>query len=355
MKRKTNLFYNSGADSKFLTFSNYTEALTGNFLSTNTKLFPSSFICLNIPSLTAANKEAFIKNVLISKYENKLATLRDIGDQNNVLPLQYLLEHILVFDANTTISYIGNITEQDYMGSYTDTICIIDTLNMFTGSIDGFVDFATDTVGTFLAGEDKLYGWYENGTYLGPSTYSTITPAFDKNGTYRATSNVKIKYNATKTNSVEFNVLIPLFKLVDITGNSLENSETELIGTATSNVPLGIWFADKTISLVGDSKYGQTWSLAIGSQFKPLPTSSNVLSDITSNSNTIAFNTFAQILSRQNEILDMFSSFNTQIEQINKQILNLSNRPIDTELKTNINKLTARLDVLEQAVNSLQN
>ena len=37
MKRRTNLFYNSGEDSKFLTFSNYTECLTGAFLSTNTK------------------------------------------------------------------------------------------------------------------------------------------------------------------------------------------------------------------------------------------------------------------------------------------------------------------------------
>ena len=41
MKRKTNLFYLNGPDSKFITFSNYTEALTGNFLSTDTKLFPS--------------------------------------------------------------------------------------------------------------------------------------------------------------------------------------------------------------------------------------------------------------------------------------------------------------------------
>ena len=31
MKRRTNIFYNTGNDSKFLTFSNYTEHLTGNF------------------------------------------------------------------------------------------------------------------------------------------------------------------------------------------------------------------------------------------------------------------------------------------------------------------------------------
>ena len=48
MKRKTNLFYLDGQDSKFITFGNYTESLTGNFLSTDTKLFPSRFLCLKI-------------------------------------------------------------------------------------------------------------------------------------------------------------------------------------------------------------------------------------------------------------------------------------------------------------------
>ena len=56
MDRKTNLFYNAlSKDSNFLTFSNYTESLTGNFLSTDTKLFPSTFLCLKIPRLYAAN------------------------------------------------------------------------------------------------------------------------------------------------------------------------------------------------------------------------------------------------------------------------------------------------------------
>ena len=73
MKRKTNLFYTDGPDSKFLTFSNYTELLTGNFLSTNTKIYPSRFLCLNIQDL---DKNGFIKDYLIGYYENKLAFLR---------------------------------------------------------------------------------------------------------------------------------------------------------------------------------------------------------------------------------------------------------------------------------------
>ena len=53
MKRKTNLFYTNGPDSKFITFSNYTESLTGNFLSTDTKLFPDKFLCLKIYNINS--------------------------------------------------------------------------------------------------------------------------------------------------------------------------------------------------------------------------------------------------------------------------------------------------------------
>ena len=100
MKRKTNLFYTSGPDSKFLTFSNYTEALTGNFLSVNTKLFPDRFLCLQINGLNSTTKEGFIK-YLVAYYENKLAALRDnILENNNTIeynihPLSYLLEALL--------------------------------------------------------------------------------------------------------------------------------------------------------------------------------------------------------------------------------------------------------------------
>ena len=100
MKRKTNLFYVDGPDSKFITFSNYTEALTGNFLSTDTKLFPDKFLCLKLKNLNASTKPKFIK-YLAKYYENKLAALRDYSIEKNInqeyeiLPLAYLLEAIL--------------------------------------------------------------------------------------------------------------------------------------------------------------------------------------------------------------------------------------------------------------------
>ena len=76
--RRTNIFYNSNSNTdKFFTFSNYTEALTGNFLSTDTKLFPSRFFCAKLDGLTSDNKQSLI-NLLIRYYENKLAAILDM-------------------------------------------------------------------------------------------------------------------------------------------------------------------------------------------------------------------------------------------------------------------------------------
>lgn len=199
MKRKTNLFYTTGPDSKFITFSNYTESLTGNFLSTDTKIFPSRFIALYIKGLNKNTKASLIK-YLADYYESKLAVLRDHFDYNKsdiekrVPPLNYLLEALLrikeikenevvvthsvaanvIKDDNETSSsnesnlisdsdvikfkYISDITEQDYNGTFTDTICNIDLRKFaYISSIELTDDF-NDNVVQF----DKpayLYGW----------------------------------------------------------------------------------------------------------------------------------------------------------------------------------------------------
>ena len=188
MDRKTNLFYNAlSKDSNFLTFSNYTESLTGNFLSTDTKLFPSTFLCLKIPRLYAANnptvddysivKQEFIQNWLIRRYENKLAFLRDYCKKENdlveskLLPLNYLLEYILEYDPNTEITYIDNITEQDYNGTYTDTICVINSNRFKHAKINKVADEDLEELYADYKYTDKdkqrypysnkyLYGWY---------------------------------------------------------------------------------------------------------------------------------------------------------------------------------------------------
>lgn len=342
MKRKTNLFYNIGPDSKFLTFSNYTEALTGNFLSTNTKLFPSTFICLYIPSLdniTASeydNKKKQLINSLMGYYENKLASCRDLKKPNDVLyPLSYLLKTILDFDPKTKGVYIGNITEQDYNGTYTDTICTIDSSALTKCNIT----LIEDRDESIIECEDTLYGWYEkteNGNkYIGPSVYgpgdNEILPVFDFNEpiSYNINAEYKITYNKYEglvESNIIFNVVIPMFSLLN-TGDEpdiiINEIEKELISTETINCPLGIWFSRKNVELYHDGNYGQSWSLAIGSQFKPLPMSDRIQSDITKNSNKDAYMTFAQVLTRQNQLVDKFSALSSEIIVLNKKIQSL--------------------------------
>jgi hypothetical protein len=89
---------------------------------------------------------------------------------------------------------------------------------------------------------------------------------------------------------------------------------------------MGIWFADKTITLEGDDKYNTSWSLAIGSQFKPFPSSSLITSEITNESNSIAFGSFAQILSKQNDLISYVQSENKLLqEQIDSLKIEIDN------------------------------
>lgn len=325
MKRKTNLFYTDGVDSKFLTFSNYTEAMTGFYLSTNTKLFPTMFLCVN---LTIEDKSDFIKNHLVAYYENKLATLRDANKDIN--PLGYLLDCIKAFDQTATITYIGNITEQDYNGIYTDTICTINPIIRYVGNITD-----NDNIGDSVTGDTTLRGWYNGNEYTGPSAYDDVNPVFDSGNLYNINSNYSLSFEKIENNNpIEFNVIIPLFTRVDTRDSAdladyninYNTTNRGIVSDSITNVPLGIWFANNTISLTKDSIYGQNWSLVIGSQFKPFPTSSTgIPTEIEMNNTPGAYNSFAQVLARQDSIIKFFSE---QILDLKNQIneMNISNK-----------------------------
>ena len=324
MKRKTNLFYTDSVDSKFLTFSNYTEAMTGNYLSTNIKLFPTMFLCLNISEL---NKATFIKDHLVAYYENKLATLRDANKDIN--PLGYLLDCIKNVYPGAAVTYIGNITEQDYNGIYTDTICTINPSIQYTGTINN-----DDNGGDSVTGDDSLRGWYNGNKYTGPSTYDGVTPVFDSGNLYNINSNCSLTFKKTENNPIVFNVIIPLFSVVDTRDSAdLVNyninynvTNGDIICDSKTNVPLGIWFANNDISLSKDEVYGQNWSLVIGSQFKPFPTSSTgIPAEIEMNNTPGAYNSFAQVLARQDSIIKFFSE---QIQELKNQIneMKISNK-----------------------------
>lgn len=562
MKRKTNLFYTTGPDSKFITFSNYTESLTGNFLSTDTKIFPSRFIALYIKGLNKNTKASLIK-YLADYYESKLAVLRDHFDYNKsdiekrVPPLNYLLEALLrikeinenevvythsiaankIKDENDTsnsnesnlisdsnvikFKYISDITEQDYNGTFTDTICNIDLRKFaYISSIELTDDF-NDNVVQF----DKpayLYGWdsdvpkeytyehtipdsiqgidldrymtaylaenitsedetdtieetdstEENGSttndkrieYIIDTTLenvidihkNTITEgttfadilamemetneyddkasaisailhstdsnlmefqntlndllsneAYDiiifydytepdllyayngadvvtldmsKNNEYNIDPEVlKLNISTSNDEEMEFNCIIPLYDIVDINYKSNFNTieriisvngegEIDLTPSVTNkmyctNVPLGMWFytdgdenEDDTTSmklyLDTESGFSQSWSLTIASQFKPFPYSSKMPSELTTNSNTNAYATFAQVLASQSAMIDNFNKLTRTIAYMNDHIRNMESQLANLGTSYNIDNIHREFNNFEINMNN---
>ena len=574
MKRKTNLFYKSASqDSNFLTFSNYTESLTANLMSTDNKIFPSTFLCINIPKLydksyaektyeewknsminsesnnakyilrnvivddngvyvdgtgfrynkdveltenqvneitnkwiydntkpiyhnkviidlykadgktkIGTSQEFFDKNSTVIKaitidkiyiefkdnisfdsqkdvfiwnkqqlinkltkyYENKLATLRDWCVSNNkiqeqkLLPLNYLLETINEFDSNYKISCIGDVTEQDWNGTFADTICVISTSKYKSGTLEikksdsidclcevsnesekylhGWyttkynynpdLDFDKDGKNTvslnlndtnhlytrflkdktdkfinefkrthristtntddynyyitkYIPGADQKINEYEKTLqdiidaskieeiYIGPRYVRDLNPKYDSmdNGIiyYNMSSDIsKINYELNEAKQIEFNVLIPLFDIVDMNykTNSTKVETSDYLDltldnsvACIKNVPLGMWFSGTSpVVLNPDLSTGfcPSWSLSLSSQFKPFPNSTYMPDEISQDSKKEAFCTFAQILNKQNKLFDQFIS-----------------------LSKNLNKLSDRVATLESAIGSV--
>ena len=447
MKRSTNLFYTVGSDTNFIMFSNYGESLTGNFLSVNTKLFPSHFLCLDIPLLYTkitkedldkegldaeklpTPREEFIKYIA-AYYENKLAFLRDKciehdrdadendndADENNynvekkLKPLYYLLEAIEKwckqsdenFSITQNITHIGDITEQNYNGTYTDIICVINASEHYSG----LMQFK----GPSLGGKDDeeeydssttyLYGWSVKNAnseiYQGPADYSRISPEFDRieNKTggdiiildnSNTTKKCYYKYNTNivglskqpkSENNLKFNIIIPLYNVtnIDSTSNTSILAESDsLIGTYTQNVPLGIWFSGKEPIVLSrqDTEYDPSWSLLLSSQFKPFPYSDKSPTEIDSSDKMLAFNTFAEVATRQNKIIDKFEDLSTEMSTLKTEHASILSRlksigTIDniddlckqiTDLKTDLYKQIAslgnKITSLENQINSL--
>ena len=97
MKRKTNLFYKSASqDSNFLTFSNYTESLTANLMSTDNKIFPSTFLCINIPKLY----DKSYAEKTYKEWENSMIN----SESNNA---KYILRNVIVDDNGVYVDETG--------------------------------------------------------------------------------------------------------------------------------------------------------------------------------------------------------------------------------------------------------
>ena len=402
--RKTNLLYSTyiGEENSFLTFSNYTEAMTGNHLSVNTKMFPSTFLCAYI-NVTPDNIGSFI-NTIVGKYENKLAFLRDtftkdsnISAEDNIYPLEYLINTLKDFDNEFSINYVGQVTEQDYNGTFCDTMCIISTED------NGGKATISDVTGTKKTVDYKnsysyyLYGWSSYDAtknsyiYNGPSIYRDVKPLFDNNNNDNNENNSYMYVSSyehdklifkpdAKAKSIEFNCIIPLFDIVNVDPKSNESNITEPSNTepsdtkpsdaepsdkepskqlnsievdltsSTCNVPMGIWFSQgfNKITLQRDETSGfwPSWSLVLSSQFKPFPKSPHLQSDTQNVSSTDAFGTFAQILVEQARLTDEHTDIAVNVQA-------LSNRISDVESKINNISTNMSLDALQNKIDQI--
>lgn len=382
MKRRTNLFYNTLENSKFITFSNYTESLTGNFLSTDTKLFPSRFLCLYINGLNNSNKQSLL-NILMCNYENKLAFLRDKllenneQMENNIYPLNYLLECLYniklednewkyIDNINNQnecpykIVYINDITEQDYNGTFTDTICVVDlSTKIYSGTIDlDLKDMESERI-NYDDSVDSLYGWTKSTI---PSIYKNLTPIYDYESAsllqYQTSSYINGIYtNAKNVDELEFNVVIPLFDLVDINyktnfniiSDEIYNDKPgiDLVNTLENNlyiknVPYGMWFSgDDSVVIKKDpiTGFSVCWSLTLSSQFKPFPYSKLMPNEISQSSKSNAYATFAQVLANQNKVTEKFESLQNQIMDLSNRLYNVESQLKHIGTSDNIDKV----------------
>ena len=398
--RKTNLLYSTyiGEENSFLTFSNYTEAMTGNHLSVNTKMFPSTFLCAYI-NVTPDNIGSFI-NTIVGKYENKLAFLRDtftkdsnISAEDNIYPLEYLINTLKDFDNEFSINYVGQVTEQDYNGTFCDTMCIISTEDNGGKATPNLVTVAKKTV-DYNNSYDYLYGWSSYDVtsnsyiYNGPSIYSNVKPLFDndKNNSYMYVSSYnydKLIFTPdTKAKSIEFNCIIPLFDIVNVDpksneSNITEPSDTELSDTessdtepskpsniievdltsSTCNVPMGIWFSQgfNKITLQRDETSGfwPSWSLVLSSQFKPFPKSPHLQSDTQNISSTDAFGTFAQILVEQARLTDEHTDIAVNVQALSNRISNVESKINNISTNMSLDALQNKIDQIDTKLASL--
>lgn len=387
IRRKTNLF-NIYKDNKFcapqfVTFSNYAESMTGNSLSVNTKMFPSGFICLDIPKLSNDNEEyantkSFYKDCLVAHYENKMAFLRDyvtdIDTKNHTLdelkPLDYLLRSIKQFDSTSNIVHIGDIVEQNYNGIYSDMLLTINVPDYkYTYNINS-VDIIKSPVNyhTYV-GEtnNNLYGWYkvekedDNISYIynGPSTFNDTNIILDDENYYYI-GNKYDKINIVKTNGTEplkFNVIIPLFNIYNI-DETVSNSNNGITSNKDNNIdlsicdndnyiPYGIWFSgtNNYVTLNRNTNIDTyeiiqpSWSLVLSSQFSAFPYSSKYSTNAISNNTTdksfektdtkyidVYHNTFASILTEQSNLIDLLYKQNKEIADIRKELDILKSR-----------------------------
>lgn len=335
--RKTNLFYLTDNTSNFLTFSNYGEYLTGVCLSTNHKIYPSSFIAFNLPFDNNHSIEEF-KKFLMCYYENKLAYLRDYYESNDknqeeLSELSYLIEAICLFFETKNINsvYYGDITEHDYNGTYNDSICIVD-LNRYK-TLDITITDDTFNVNNKKNTEKPLYGWENESSLDILSNYKTIADSYSNN-TYSYNPHISNSFENTfctftlnndqlSDNQLTFNCIIPLFDIVNVSieENVSNIDESNFNIEKYLHIPYGIWLIENPITLYRRSdNIAQSWSLVISSKFAPYPYGVKINDTYDELDKMVENYTYAELLSKQSELLERYNKAINIINNLSSEI-----------------------------------
>jgi uncharacterized protein YdcH (DUF465 family) len=248
--------------------------------------------------------------------------------------------------------------------------CCCKTLNQKTE-----LKYTVDEKDSYLSPLFDYPTYPERNDYLTDDLYNAALEKYETDDKYyRITSNLKSidlaeEKQPSSDNSiqeVEFNVIIPLYDVISM--NSLTNSyiidETDTIELQNAsadpsqyikNIPMGLWFSGKDpIVLKRDynSKYCPTWSLVIGSQFKPFPNSSEMPDEITSSAKADAYMTFAQILTKQNALIDKMDNLFKMVNDLNSRITDVESNLASSGTSNNLDSLKQDMVDLEVSVNS---
>ena len=210
-----------------------------------------------------------------------------------------------------------------------------------------------------------------------------VTLDMSKNNEYNIDPEIlKLNISTSNDEEMEFNCIIPLYDIVDINYKSNFNTieriisvngegEIDLTPSVTNkmyctNVPLGMWFytdgdahKDGTTSTTSmklyldtESGFSQSWSLTIASQFKPFPYSSKMPSELTTNSNTNAYATFAQVLASQSAMIDNFNKLTRTIAYMNDHIRNMESQLANLGTSYNIDNIHREFNNFEINMNN---
>lgn len=278
----------------------------------------------------------------------------------------------------TLIELINAVMEEKGYDSYADAISEI--LHMTTPAAMTLKTLLDD----ILANSDNDYTLFYDNTnpdvifvYDGADVFELD---MTKNNEYNIDPEI-IKLNIALSNddSIEFNCIIPLYDIVDINYKSNFNTIERIIstnGTGTidlkpsstnklycENVPLGMWlYSDGDVNdenttsmkLYKDieSGFSQSWSLTISSQFKPFPYSSKMPSELTTNSNTNAYATFAQVLASQAAMIDNFNKLTATIANMNDHIRNMESQLANLGTSYNIDNIHREFNNFEINMNN---